>query len=486
MKITVLFVMLGISWVGISQNDADLYRFSKHYHGGSARFESMGGAFGALGADISAVQINPAGMGRFSSSQFSFSLGPTISSTSSNFMDNSTTSNRTNFSIPSIGIVLTNDLSGRNKGDMYSQFAFGINRIDNYHQKTTISGQQFPSLLENFMGQAQGYAPEELNQFFPFTTSLAWESYTINYDPSNMSYYSSLNYGDMRMNREITTKGRTNEFFVSYSRNRMNKLYYGASLNIRTYRHEEGYKHTEELTVQDTLFNGFDYSYSLATKGTGANLKLGVIYLITDGFRLGAAFHTPTLVSLEDKWTANMIGNFKNGNIQIPDNLIPTGQYKYRMITPLRTVLSASYVIALKAVISADVEYVGYNMAKLRSTNDITYDKYDFKVENADAKARLTSALNYRAGIEYNIQQRFFIRAGFSYYGNAYKKSENVDSKPDISYSGGLGYKINNFSLDLAYVNRQINRYYYPFAGSNTAETKLVRNHIVITGSFRF
>lgn len=473
-------------WGAVAQNDADLFRFSKHYHGGSARFEAMGGAFGALGADISAVQINPAGMGRFSSSQFSFSLGPTINNTSADFMGNSSKSNRSSFSIPSIGIVLTKDLSSKNKGDMYSQFAFGMNRLAHYHQRTTISGEQFPSLLDGFIGQAQGYDPEELSYFFPFTTSLAWESYVIDYDSNTNQYTSYLNSGDMSMNRTIETSGGSNEFFISYSRNRMNKLYYGGSLNIRTYKHHETYVHSEDMTMGDSIFKGFDYEYTLRTKGTGVNLKLGIIYLITNNLRVGAAFHSPTMIAMQDRWTANMTGRFYDGNMTIPASLIPEGQYKYRMITPLKTVVSASYVIGMKAVISGDIEYAGYNMARLRSTRDIAYDPYDFKIENADAKARLTGALNYRIGAEYNIQQKLFLRAGFSLYGNAYKKSENVDPKPDISYSGGIGYKIGNFSLDLAYVNRQLQRNYYPFLGSNVASTRMSSNMIVISGSIRF
>lgn len=480
-------VLLGNKSALVAQNDADLFRFSKHYHSGSARFEAMGGAFGSLGADISAVQVNPAGMGRFSSSQFSFSLGPTINSTSAEFVSNTENANRTSFSIPSIGVVLTRDLSERNKGDMYSQFGFGMNRVAHYHQKTTIAGQQFPSIMDNFISQAQGYLPQELYQYFPFTTHVAYESFAIKgFDSLTNSYTSYLNSEDMKMNRDVTTTGGINEFFISYSKNRMNKLYYGVSLNLRTYKHDESYVHSEDLTLQDTTFIGFDYKYSLLTKGTGINLKLGVIYLITNSFRVGAAFHTPTLISMEDKWTADMTGRFENGSISVPPDLVPVGQYKYRMITPLKTVISASYVIGMSAVISADVEYVGYNMARLRSTRDITYDPYDFELENADAKARLASALNYRMGFEYNIQQKLFLRAGFSLYGNAYKKVENVDPKPDVSFSGGLGYKIGVFGIDVAYVNRQQHRFYYPFAGSNTATTKLSSNNIIITASIRF
>lgn len=290
----------------------------------------------------------------------------------------------------------------------------------------------------------------------------------------------------MKMKRSVTTSGGSNKFFLAFSKNRLNKLYYGGSLNIRTYRREDSYIHSEDLTIEDSTFNGFDYEYSLNTSGTGVNLKLGAIYLITDGFRVGASFHSPTMVYLTDKWTATMTGRFKNGDIPVSENLRPEGEYKYRMITPLKATLSASYVIGMSAVISGDIDYIGYNMARLRSTKDVSYDPYDFKIENEDAKRRLTGALNYRLGAEYNIQQKLFLRAGFSFYGNAYKKAENVDSKPDISYSGGLGYKIQNISIDLAYVNRSINRTYYPFAGSKNASTKLSSNMIVASFSLRF
>lgn len=140
-------VLISLFVVGIlenvySQNDADLFLYSKQYHGGSARFEAMGGAFGSLGADISAGQINPASFGRFSTSQVSVSLGSPINSTQSNFdsTGNAAKASSVGFTIPSFGVVFTKDLSLKNNGDMYSQFAFGINRLSNYKQNMVIEG----------------------------------------------------------------------------------------------------------------------------------------------------------------------------------------------------------------------------------------------------------------------------------------------------------------------------------------------------------
>lgn len=99
-------------------------------------------AFGSLGADISAGQINPASFGRFSTSQVSVSLGSPINSTQSNFdsTGNAAKASSVGFTIPSFGVVFTKDLSLKNNGDMYSQFAFGINRLSNYKQNMVIEG----------------------------------------------------------------------------------------------------------------------------------------------------------------------------------------------------------------------------------------------------------------------------------------------------------------------------------------------------------
>ena len=46
-------------------NPADAVRIGTQQVNGSARFNAMGGAFGALGGDVSALQINPAGSALF-------------------------------------------------------------------------------------------------------------------------------------------------------------------------------------------------------------------------------------------------------------------------------------------------------------------------------------------------------------------------------------------------------------------------------------
>ncbi len=487
MRILFCVVFVHFSHVLMAQNEMDIFRYSKNYTFGSARFEAMGGAFGALGADISAAQINPAGLGRFSNSQFEFSLGPSIQSSQADFQNESTTTLKANLIIPSFGVVFVNDISRKNEGNLYSQIGLGMNRIASFNQKTVYTGQQEFSLLDDFASQAYGYYPEELNQFFPFSTSLAWETYALDFDETTYAYYSALQLGDLtKHNREITTKGGMNEWFLSYSVNRLNKLYFGGIISLRTAKYEEKYTHSEDLVdTSDTSLRGFDYEYALKTKGNGVNIKLGVVYLFSEAFRGGLAFHSPTFSSLTDDWTANMTTRFDDSLKVLAEDLVPVGKYAYRLNTPLRLVASAAYVIGVNAVISADVEYVGYQMGRLRSTMEDAYEGYDYKAENAIAKQRLTNGLNYRIGAEYAIQQAYFIRAGFQYYSSAFKKEFDVDVQPDIAISGGLGYRKGKFGLDLAYVNRKTQRTYFAFYNSSARLTNT--SHVVtITGSIRF
>ena len=48
-----------------AQNDGDALRYSLIGFGGTARYISMGGAFGAIGADFSTLSTNPAGIGAY-------------------------------------------------------------------------------------------------------------------------------------------------------------------------------------------------------------------------------------------------------------------------------------------------------------------------------------------------------------------------------------------------------------------------------------
>jgi hypothetical protein len=58
-KIFLIFSLISIT--GFSQNINDVMLFSGENIQGTARYNAMSGAFGALGGDMTAINANPAG-----------------------------------------------------------------------------------------------------------------------------------------------------------------------------------------------------------------------------------------------------------------------------------------------------------------------------------------------------------------------------------------------------------------------------------------
>ena len=64
-----------ISSVATAQTGYDVLRLAENELNGTARFVGMGGAMGALGADISVIGTNPAGIGLFRRNDVSTTFG---------------------------------------------------------------------------------------------------------------------------------------------------------------------------------------------------------------------------------------------------------------------------------------------------------------------------------------------------------------------------------------------------------------------------
>ena len=69
-----LYFILNVTFSSLAQTFEDALRYNSFMHEGSARYNSMGGAFGALGGDLSAISINPAGSSVFTNSEVGFNL----------------------------------------------------------------------------------------------------------------------------------------------------------------------------------------------------------------------------------------------------------------------------------------------------------------------------------------------------------------------------------------------------------------------------
>lgn len=487
----VITISLLLGAISYAQNENDVLRYSTTDVYGSARFEAMAGSFGALGADFSAIQINPASMGRFSSSQASFSFNNTIVQTTGLYNDVRTKTNNNSFKISNAGAVITNDISVKNDGRLYNQITVGYTRLKNFDYNRRYEGQNFYSLLDVFANMGYGIDPEFIYTERPFTTGLAYDTYAVDYDPSTGEYISRLTSGDMYHNREINTSGGIGEFHIGYSENYMNKLYYGVSLGIRRFNYEQDYVHNE--TLLDTTgvsLRSFDYIYNLATSGTGYNLKLGFLYLPSDFFRIGFAFESPTIATLEDNWRANMTATHDYGTESIQEKYVPEGRFEYQLKTPMKIRGSFAYVLNYRGAVNVDLEMARFNAGELRPEGGaFNTQGYNFAAENEEVQNQFRTVLNTRIGFEYMILKDVFVRAGYALLPQPYKKQVGNLNMPNQTFAGGLGWKLNNINLDLSYRQLRLNSEYYAFDPSkseNRTEFTSVLHNIVFTFNLTF
>lgn len=103
-----LFLLLPvvlISYWSTAQNVNDVNQFLNTSLNGTARFNGMAGAFGALGGDITAISTNPAGSSVFLHSEFGGTLSFANNALKANYFGTSNTSENRDLNLEQAGIV---------------------------------------------------------------------------------------------------------------------------------------------------------------------------------------------------------------------------------------------------------------------------------------------------------------------------------------------------------------------------------------------
>ena len=481
----ILFVLVSlISSTYFAQDVRDIVRFSETQVYGSARFEAMAGSFGALGSDLSSAAVNPAGFGRYSSSAFgtTFQFTSILNKAAFNTIETQTQAN--NFKLNNLGFVFTSDVSERNKGFIFQQIGFTYNRIQNFDNSYTYSGTQFKSLLDAFCDIANGITEDQLYSNLPFSSDLAYQTYAIDPD-GNTSYLPRLGSTNMNHKRTVKNAGGISEYNINLSGNYMNKLYIGANIGFRTTKFsEDTYHHEVAVYNPDFSLDSFDYQFHLKTKGSGKNIKVGVIYLPMESFRLGLSFQSSTTYKLADDFNANMISYHKDTTYSIADEWVPTGKYNYKLKTAGKIVASAAYVFGTRGAINVDAELVNHDRSRLKP--DLSFDPmaYNFNPENQVSRENLRTVINLRIGGELVFNSQYFIRGGFALYPSAYDPKINPAKGAQI-FSGGIGFKWKKSALDLTLKVEHRNFNYYAFNESLTVVNSF-RNGIVFNYSVNF
>lgn len=451
-----------------AQNSMDALRYSRFDYSGTARFNAMGGSFGALGGELSGVMINPAGLGLYRNSEFTFSTSFEDFGSETSYKGNNSSNNKLNFNIPNIGYI------GAYKGDpdAWKNYSFSIqfNRVNNFNKEYQFSSSSpDESIIYEYVNtlNRNGANISSVENFdFPAGPSEAWNVFLIDttLDAGNLLFVPTFEEefirangassvpSDIRQQIQIESEGSQSEVSFSFGGNYIDRLYLGGSLNLQRVRYEkttllqEQYIYTPVALASDSLVSDYREIRNLQTNGTGINLKIGMIYRIIDQLRAGLSIHSPTFFGLTEEFSFRSDSEFSDGGVLESGETI--FDFKYNLRTPTRYIASLAYIHNRSASINLDYEYVDYTKAQL---DDNRNDEFDFSTANAEIDNNLEGTHNVRVGGEYKLSP-FVLRAGYRYESNPF--SSRLALGPDESretYSLGGGFRSKNFNLDLAY-----------------------------------
>jgi long-subunit fatty acid transport protein len=477
----------------------DALRFSQFGSTGSARIIGLGGAQMSLGGDISNIHTNPAGLGFFRRSEFTFSPSFGTWNAESNYLGQIQTDRTGNFAIPNLSLVISNPRKGALNTSAFKGGSFGIsfNRMNHFNSQfgyfSDIEGDV--SIIDYFLQQANGIPETQIENMG--LTGLAYQTFLINpitFDQNgnpinNPTEYDSFVLGFPFQNETVISEGRISQTSLSYGANFLNKIFVGAGLGLSSVSYTSRKNYREEFFNEPLITSTIDERLSM--NGFGANINLGVIFKPVDQLNLGINFQSPTWYTFNEEFEARMVNNFDNfffeqENITLgrEEASTPITIGNYNLNTPLRLSGGATFFIGKSGFITADIDYLDYSKSRINSRD------FNANADNQEIRTLYGQSLNYRVGGEFRFDI-WRVRGGYGFYGDPFVNS-SFDTKTQ-QFSGGFGVKLKSLYADFALSSTNFNQLYNSFlleeGGFNIGPFTEIRNNITtgtLTLGFNF
>ena len=525
-----------VSSVAHAQTGYDVLRLAENELNGTARFVGMGGAMGALGADISVIGTNPAGIGLFRSGDVSTTFGFNSTMVKSTFGNTSMDEKNTKASFDQAGFVYSMKVG--NRTDLrYVNFGFNYHKRANFNRVMSAGGlldgqsltYQMAGMMEesfningitdvtaamynihDYKAGGAGVNPYTSNEQYPFLGVMGIRSglvelgsYTDEHGKSHdvpVGWDGDQNYYFRR------EEGGIYQYDFNIAFNVQDKMYFGMTIGVHDVDYKRYSSYSEDISYgTDTGF--YELQNVMQTEGTGFNVKVGAIFRpIEDSpFRFGFAIHTPTWYELTDFYGSNVYSEIlKDGNVKKE----PTEEYPsdylngdvlqdYKLVTPWKFNVNMGTIFAGVMAVGAEYEYTDYSTSKLRYV-----DGYDMENQNQYMKEDMKAVHTLRLGMETRLTDNISLRAGYNYSSsifnkNAYKALNINDMRTDVEYNNkfdqhtatlGFGYRGRVLYMDAAYKYNVYKSDFYAFSDEALKATKLnnERHQVLLTIGARF
>lgn len=442
---------------------------------GTAKYVGMGGAMEALGADISTMSTNPAGIGLFRSS----SISGTISLVNQQDAKSFSPGNKTNFSLDQVGFVYS---SPNYDGTSFLNLGFTYRKSRNFNQILSATAP-----LDNASQNKLTYQKFR-RDIFAYKTDLTYsqvdalyvENYLYNKDEDAYFYYPANMFQYDR-----AQEGYIGEYDLNISGNINNRVYLGVTFGIHDVHYKHYSEYSENFNTNQLNIDGLKMIDNRKITGTGTDIKFGIIVRPDESspFRLGAYIHTPTWYELQ---TSN--------HTKLTDNLVGVSNdetYKYKIYTPWKFGVSAGHTIGNYLALGATYEYTDYSTTSNRiKENDYYYSfidraySYSHKDVNMNDHTDVTlkGVSTVKLGAEYKPDASLAVRLGYNYVSPMFDKQGSKDGtvvSPGTYYesetcytnwkstnriTAGIGWTATpHLTLDVAYQYSTTNGDFYPF-----------------------
>jgi long-subunit fatty acid transport protein len=331
--------------------------FSKESVNGTARFNGMSGAFGALGGDISAIDINPAGAAVFLNSEFALSLNIKNLETNVNYYGNNEFSENDITNLSQAGGVFVFKNSYNNSG--WGKIALGFNYsiVNDFENQWIARGNNnYPTWIDD---------PNDSNVQYLNTDGQYFENYS---------------------------EGRNDKYTFTIASELNNNLYLGASFS--TYDIENYQRILLEEYNYDGNGNNLDASLiqELLTYGEGFSFNVGLISKPNDNIRLGLAYQSPVWYDLSEDYLDYDLEVYVSNTDEVISDFSGINAFDYKLRTPSKLTGSFAYIFDKQGLISLDYIYKNYSNINLSGAS--------FTAENQDFNTQLESVGEFRIGTE--------------------------------------------------------------------------------------
>jgi len=454
---------------------------------GTARYVGMGGAMEALGADISTIATNPAGIGLFRHSTASVSFGFVSQQDAQKFDGLS----KTNMSFDQVGFIY----SGRLSRSSFINFGFNYHKSRNFDQILSAANslrdcsqngltydKAYKGLYEfdfNKQDDVIGWNGNNRSQMYSQADYLNANALLLDPDDGNYYYCDASGYTFDRAHR-----GWISDFDFNISGNHNDRFYWGITIGVKDVNYKGYSEYGEQILSNNEAVGAVAYGDERKIKGSGFDIKAGVIIRPVEEspFRLGMYIATPTWYRLTSSNSTYMINETPFGKWDKGES---AESYDFHFYTPWKFGASLGHTIGTNVALGLGYEYTDYGASQNRIIDG--YDGYNNSESSTDqlmkrnAERSLKGVHTLKAGVEFKPDPALAVRFGYNYLSGAYNsdgmRDMTIDS-PGVMYASttdytnwkdthrltcGLGYKTGGFNIDLAYQYQATNGDFHPF-----------------------